>query len=36
MEIFGKFLILDNKWQRKSQPQSPNAPLQEYNEYRKG
>ena len=26
MEIFGKFLILDNKWQRKSQPQSPLNP----------
>ena len=22
MEIFSKFLILDNEWQRKSQPQS--------------
>ena len=26
MEIFGKFLILDNKWQRKSQPQSQPSP----------
>ncbi len=26
MEIFSKFLILDNEWQRKSQPQSQVEP----------
>ena len=26
MEILGKFLILDNEWQRKSQPQSQPSP----------
>ena len=33
MEILVKFLILDNKWQRKSQPQSqpsPDAPQQAF------
>ena len=33
MEIFSKFLILDNKWQRKSQLQSqpsPDAPPPEF------
>ena len=28
MEIFSKFLILDNEWQRKSQPQSQAEPEQ--------